>query len=69
MSAVSYYDCEIDGGRQQEHSFGDAPYCPWCKINAVLELADSYNTDFNSPDCCQLAQEIKALLDKTREVE
>ena len=36
MSAVSYYDCQIDNGREQEHSYMDAPYCPWCRI-AELE--------------------------------
>jgi len=36
VSAVSYYDCNIDEGYEQEHSFLQAEYCPWCKI-AELE--------------------------------
>ena len=49
-SLVSYYDCLLEDGRQNEHSYMDAPFCPWChiarlehevdRLERVIELKD-----------------------------
>jgi len=61
MSAVSYYDCQIDNGREQEHSYMDAPYCPWCRI-AELEAENQRLREVT----LELANDVEAYADADR---
>ena len=41
MTAVSYYYCDIDEGKHAEHSYMNAPYCPWCKVAELEKIRDA----------------------------
>ena len=42
MSGVYYFDCKIDGGRQQEHSSADPDNpCPICRIATLEKVAEA----------------------------
>jgi len=64
--AVSYYDCQIDGGFQREHTVMDSEYCPWCRISELETAITEYATVWLDNDLDDSTWEIE--VEKTREV-